>query len=103
MIVKCGKDIYLRELNDNDYDDILEIVYDCAALSTLILYDKYKREKSFRHSMYDIFEKDFYAKLQKNFNHFDDIMTRKKITIGSTQYDMRKFPKVKQPVVRKFS
>ena len=89
MIVKCGRELYLRELVPADYDSIVDIVRACAARSTRNLYHLYKDKSfnnNFKHNMNDIFEKDFLVKLRKNFRHFDDIMSKEKIIYGSQQF-----------------
>jgi len=90
MTVKCGKDIYLRELNDTDYDRILHIVLSCAAHSTRKLYSSYKDHsfnQNFKHNINDIFENDSFVKLCENFIHLDDIMSIKKIKYGTPQFE----------------
>jgi len=87
MIVKCGTDIYLRELSENDdYVKILGIVRAYTAHSTRILYELYRKEKNFKYNMNDTFDKDFLSKLYKNFKHFDCITENKSITYKSDRF-----------------
>jgi len=86
MIVKCGKDIYLREIYPDDYERILEIVRACAAHCTRELYRSYLQNDKFKNNMNNVFEKDFLSKLAGNFKHFDNMMAKEGTTLGSPHF-----------------
>lgn len=77
MTVNCGKDVYLRELSQDDYYPILRIVRACAAHSTRILYELHKDRRYnhiFHHNIEDVFDECFLSKLLENFKHFEYLL-----------------------------